>query len=91
MFRVVCVGPSMYACTRLFGPVDSLDFFRREGSDWMDVVLGALFFLSFPGRALGEGIVPAAGVGVCMWGFFGGLFQDKLGYGESFYFFPFHV
>lgn len=41
---MVCVGPSMYACTRLFGPVDSLDFFRREGGDWMDVVLGALFF-----------------------------------------------
>lgn len=47
-----------------------------------------VFFLSFPGRALGEGIVPAAGVGVCMWGFLGGLFQDKLGYGESFFFFP---
>ena len=52
----------------------------------MDVVLGALFFLSFPGRALGEGSVPAAGVGVCMWGFLGGLFQDKLGYGEFFFF-----
>ena len=38
----------------------------------MDVVLGALAFFEFPGRALGQGSVPAAGAGMHV-GFFGEL------------------